>query len=178
MRNALVRLLTVLIGIQPALLYAQADQPQPAPTSNPQASGSATRTPGVDYDLLSASLARLRRELAEQPPSKSFTPLKLNFYVEVVAEAPPIQFFTPQDFAAGGPVPWAPPTHREMLDVMTPQEFRSPLMPIGSMLLMGIKQLFQWEAEKAKRQREAEKRQREEEQRKKLIFGAPVPPPK
>ncbi len=176
MRKALASLLSVMMASQPALVYAQADQSAPA---RPDASASATsKSPGLNYDLLSASLVRLRRELAEQPPSKAYTPLKLDFYVEVTAEAPTIMLFTPKDLAAAGPVPWGAPTHQDMLDVMTPQEFRSPTIPIGSMVLYGIKQLIQWEAEKAKRQREAEQRKKEAEARAKLLYGAPVPPPK
>ncbi len=177
MRKVLASLLSILIGAQPALLHAQSGQAGQA-AQDPKAAAPSAKTPGLDYDLLSASLVRLRRELAEQPPSTSYTPLKLDFYVEVTAPAPPIILFTPKDLAPVGVVPWGAPTHREMLDLMTPQEFRSPTIPIGSMILYGVKQLIAWEAEKAKRQREAEKRKKEEEERRKLLLGAPVPPPK
>jgi hypothetical protein len=168
MHKALAALLGVLIGIQPALVRAeegQAQTPAPAVAQTP-----VPKTPGLDYDLLSASLVRLRRELAEQPPSRAYTPLKLDFYVEVTADAPPIVLFTPKDLEPVGPVPWGAMTHREFLDLVTPKEFRTPTIPIGSIVYYGIKQLIDWEREKAKRQKEAERR--------KLLYSASAPPAK
>ncbi len=181
MRKKIAGLLSVLIGFQPASLYAQSVS-NPATPAGQQAAprtpegGEGAKPSGVNYDLLSSSLVRIRRELKELPPSTSYTPLKLDFYVEVVAKAPAILLFTPQDLASVGPVPWGAPTHQEMLDLMTPQEFRSQTLPLSSLIVLGIKQLFKLEAERAKRQKEAEQRKKEQEAREKLRISPPLPP--
>lgn len=181
MRKTIAGLLSVLVGFEPAALHAQSAA-TPAPPSGQQAvpktpdGAEAAKSSGVNYDLLSSSIARLRRELKELPPSKSYTPLKLDFYVEVVAQAPPILLFTPEEVAPAGPVPWGPMTHQEFLDMVTPKEFRSQTLPIGSLIVLGIKQLFTLEKERAKRQKEAEQRKREQDEREKMRLTPPGPP--
>ena len=49
-------------------------------------------------------------------------------------QAPPIELFTPEDNLLNGPVPYGAPTHREMLYMITPQEFRSPAMDFSNLL--------------------------------------------
>ena len=162
MRRLLARLLVVAIGIQPALLQAQqasTRQDPPAPRRRATAPGHAAD------DVLAGSFERVRRALAEAPRSKNAIPLKLDFYVEVVGQAPRIELFTAQDMAAG-PVPgMSPPTHGDMLGVMTPQAFRSGAVPISTLAVMGIAQLIKWQRDVAKRrqQEEAEKKRQQDQ---------------
>jgi hypothetical protein len=75
------------------------------------------------------SLERIERKLegnSEVSAGSSFGGnLKLDFFVDVVADAPPIDVFAGFDVHAG-PVPGTAPSHRDILDHLTPQAFRSP----------------------------------------------------
>jgi hypothetical protein len=160
MRRLIAHLLVVLIGTQPALLHGQ---------QGPTAQGKPAAKPAT-ADVLAASFERVRKALAESPPSENVTPLKLDYYVEVVGQAPAIQLFTPQDLA-GGPVPGtAPPTHQDMLGVMTPEAFRAGSVPISTLAIMGVAQFIKWQraAEKRRQQEEAEKKRQQDEAAKKL----------
>ena len=77
------------------------------------------------------------RQLARQPltysapaaaPSarQSADGLNLRFFVDVYALAPPIVLFTPQDNLQMGPVPYGGPTHREVIQHLTPKEHSAP----------------------------------------------------
>jgi hypothetical protein len=71
------------------------------------------------------SLDRVRKKLAELPPSAEQDRLKLEYYIEVYGRAPHIDLFQNFDVTAG-PVPRSPPTHQDILDVVTPEGFRTP----------------------------------------------------
>ncbi|MBI1875385.1 MAG: hypothetical protein HYZ58_10700 [Acidobacteria bacterium] len=86
----------------------------------------------LDVDELPISIDRIQRKLA-QAPSSSQSALKLEFYVEVVGRAPRIDVFGSFD-VRNGPVPRAGVTHRDFLDLVTPQEFRSPPMDLTAFL--------------------------------------------
>ncbi len=89
---------------------------------------------GWDPDLLPAeelpvSLARIRRKLAQAPPSHTSL-LRLDVYVEVVGKAPAFHLFEGFDLHAG-PVPYGAPTHSDMIRHVTPEEFRTPGMSLA-----------------------------------------------
>ncbi|MBI4475873.1 MAG: hypothetical protein HY654_01800 [Acidobacteria bacterium] len=115
-----------------------AQTPQDPPANDPPAKPDPTGVARVDVDELPISIARIQRKLAQTPPS-SRSGLKLEYYVEVVGKAPPIDVFGTFD-VKNGPVPWAGMTHREFLDLVTPQEFRSPPMDFSA--------FFRWLSEK------------------------------
>jgi len=96
-------------------------------------------TSGVDVDRLPLDLGRIQRELRRSPDSESHEGLKLRYFLQIYGAAPDLKIFTEADNLVHGPVPYGAPTHREMLNVMTPQEFRTPVMDFSS--------LFRWASE-------------------------------
>ena len=98
---------------------------------------------GGNPDLLRAeefpvSLARIRRKLAQAPPSHASL-LRLDVYVDVVGKAPAFHIFEGVDLQVG-PVPYGAPTHSDLIRHVTPEEFRSPSVP----LVAPVMALFKW----------------------------------
>lgn len=160
MRRVLAGLLATLIGFQPAVLWAQQSgaagaQAAPSRRSTPPA----TQVQPPPFEALGVSLDRIKRELRQLPPSTAKTPLKLEYYVEVVGDAPPILLFKPGELSTG-PTPYGAPTHSDVLELFTPIEFRSPSMPISTIAIMGIQKLLAWEADRARARRAEEARQK------------------
>ena len=94
---------------------------------------------GGNPDLLRAeelpvSLARIRRKLAQAPPSHA-SPLRLDVYVEVVGKAPAFHVFEGFDLHAR-PVPYGAPTHSDMIRHVTPEEFRTPSMSLAPVMAL------------------------------------------
>lgn len=159
MRTVLVVLLASVIGLQPGAVFAQVGRGQTA---------DAQRRPSVE--ALGLSLDRIKRELGEQRSSADENGLKLDFYVEVTALAPPIPIFQSGELATG-PVPWGAPTHADFLNHVTPQAFKSPAVPLSTLAIMGIAQLIRMEADRQKRRKAEEARQqRDDELRKKYPY--------
>jgi len=172
MRRTLTILLASVIGIQPALLHAQqpgaVGQQAPPEAQTPSASASQTTSPNVpDIDALGVSFDRIKRLLADRAPSENKSGLKLNYYVEVVALAPTIQLFTREELAPRGVIPWGGPTHADIVNLLTPIEFRSPRVDVSTLAILGIMKLAQWEADRMKRYKadEARRKENEEERR-------------
>ncbi|MCU0255241.1 MAG: hypothetical protein MUF60_00710 [Vicinamibacterales bacterium] len=115
------------------------------------------------------------------PPSTAKTPLKLEYYVEVQGLMPPLPLFRPGELTTG-PVPFGAPTHRDMMDHVTPEAFKSGTVPISSLAIMGIVKLLQWEAQRAREERLAKKRQaeidEERERQRRLKESLVAKPPK
>jgi hypothetical protein len=99
----------------------------------PQDPPSAEPPPTVDATKLGVSLDRIQKGLRITPSTEtsSATGLKLNFQVQVFGTAPPLRFF--QDFdPVSGPDRYGAPSHGQMVQYWTPEEFRSPVMPISA----------------------------------------------
>jgi hypothetical protein len=119
-------------------LAAGAAGAQERPSAPTRDSGS------IDVNQLGLNLERIQRELRQAiTVSEEQDGLNLRYQIEVYGRAPEIQLFTPDDNLTTGPVPYGAPTHREIVDHITPQEFRSPVMDFNS--------LFRWLAEKTKK---------------------------
>ncbi|MSO56998.1 MAG: hypothetical protein EXQ55_08795 [Acidobacteria bacterium] len=100
--------LCVLI-IQVAGVLAQAADP-PAPTFAPE--------------KLPVSIERIRLQLKAAPPTK-FAGLRIEQTIEVVGVAPKVLLWNPGTAKlANGPVPFGAPTQKDILDLITPQEFK------------------------------------------------------
>jgi hypothetical protein len=164
MRRRVALLLVASLAGQPLLLTAQA----PASTDRPQPSAPQSVNPAPSVESLGVSVDRIKRELRMVPASEAKSPLKLEYYVEVLGIAPEIQLFTPEELRAG-PVPGGAPTHWEMVrELWTRPEFKSPSVPIGSLAILGIMKLAQWQTEQAKKRKaEAERKARDEELKRK-----------
>ena len=96
----------------------------------------------VDVSKLPVDVARIQRHLRQATVREEREGLNLRYVVDVYGRAPRIELFTRQENLLSGPVPYGAPTHREILNVITPQEFRAPVADFGS--------LFRWLADKAK----------------------------
>ena len=80
----------------------------------------------IDASRLPIDLHRIERALRKSSEREERDGLNLRYFVEVYGRAPRIELFSRQDNLQFGPVPDSAPTHRDMLDVMTPREFRAP----------------------------------------------------
>ncbi len=97
----------------------------------------------VDPTKLGVSLDRIRRQLGQavEKEQSSGGPLRLEFHVEVYGRAPKIDLL--RDFPLIGPVPYGAPTHQEVVDFLTPQEFKGQAFPISSIAVWAAQQLWQ-----------------------------------
>jgi hypothetical protein len=123
----------ILILIGAARVPAQTAQPtQPAGQSPSQptgTSGISAETPvpvsGIDVTRLPIDLERIERRFRQGQMREERDGLNLRYYIDVFAPAPRIVLFTEQDNLRYGPVPYGAPTHQEMLDMITPRQFRN-----------------------------------------------------
>ena len=131
-----------------AVMASPASAQQPTEPSAPASPAAESKTP-IDPYKLGISLSRIRRELQELETRErqSGDPLKLEFVVEVYGKAPRIDLL--ENFPVSGPIPYGPPTHQEVLDHLTPKEFRSPVVPLSSFAFWAAQQLWN----KSKKQR-------------------------
>lgn len=124
----------------------------------------------VDATKMGVDLSRIKRELAQaQASDDPDDPMRLHFNVQVVGIAPRIDFL--EGFDVEGPMPYGPPTHEEVLNVLTPQEFRSPVVPFYSLAMLAAQKLFSYSK---KKQCEAEI----EEYRRLVMQGVAVAAPR
>lgn len=128
-----------LFGFAPSVSAQQA-------STGPERDGSApvTQQARVNVDRLPVNLQRIQRQLAQSTREREERDgVNLKYMIEVFGQAPPIELFTPEDNLRNGPVPYGAPTHREMLYMITPQEFRSPAMDFSG--------LFRWLSDRNRR---------------------------
>jgi hypothetical protein len=98
----------------------------------------------VDAKLLPISLHRIQREIRQAAETGDHDGLRLRYQVDVYGRAPAIEFFTKEDNLRDGPVPYGGPTHKEMLEMMTPREYRAPVADFSAFM--------RWLADKADKQ--------------------------
>jgi hypothetical protein len=96
----------------------------------------------VDVNKLPVNLQRIQRQLQQATVRQSQDGLNLSFFVDVYGRAPRIELWAPEPNLMTGPAPYGAPTHRQMVEQITPQEFRAPAADFGA--------LFRWFADKAK----------------------------
>jgi hypothetical protein len=97
----------------------------------------------VDVSRLPISLERIQRELRQSSIREERDGLNLRYVVDVYGQAPPIELFGPDVDLIYGPVPNTAPSHREMIDHVTPKEYRAPAADFSALL--------RWLAEKSKK---------------------------
>ena len=97
----------------------------------------------VDVKRLPIDLTKVTRELRQSAATESRSGLNIRYRVDVYGQAPRIEIFTKQDNLAYGPAPYGAPTHQEMIDHVTPQEYRAPYADIGN--------LIRWLTERSKK---------------------------
>jgi hypothetical protein len=164
MKRFTALLLAALLAV-PAAARAQSSQSAP-PTQPPQSAP----TEAVDASKLGVDLSRIKRELVEPESDASADgSLRLRFNVQVFGLAPRINFL--EGFSVDGPMPYGSPTHQEVLEVLTPKEYRSGAFPIYGLAVLAAQKLWQYN----KKQRcEAEI----EEYRRLVMQGVPIAAPR
>jgi hypothetical protein len=100
------------------------------------AAPAATAAPAIDVSRLPIDLRRIEKSFRQTTIREERDGLNLRYFVDVYAKAPNIVLFTKEDNLLTGPVPYGGPTHREMLDMITPKEHRAPAADLGA--------LFRW----------------------------------
>lgn len=95
----------------------------------------AAEAPAVDVSKLPLNVSRIQREMRKTIEREELDGKVLRYNIDVFGQTPSIQLFAPDVDLRFGPVPYSAPTHREMMDFVTPQEFRSPVMNFGGNLL-------------------------------------------
>jgi hypothetical protein len=100
-----------------------------------QTSADGGRLPtSIDVSRLPIDLAKITRELRQTQSTESRDGLHIRYTIDVYGAAPRIEFFTKTDNLQTGPVPYGAPTHREMINQVTPQEFRAPIADFSALL--------------------------------------------
>jgi hypothetical protein len=98
------------------------------------ASSAAAQQPSIDVKRLPLDLRKITRELRQSSETETHNGLRLRYRVDVYGEAPRIELFTRQDNLANGPVPYGAPSHREMIEHVTPIEYRAPYADFSNLL--------------------------------------------
>ena len=100
-----------------------------------QGSVEVSRLPAsVDVSRLPIDLAKITRQLRQTQSTELHNGLHIRYTIDVYGAAPRIEFFTKEDNLQTGPVPYGGPTHREMINQVTPQEFRAPIADFSALL--------------------------------------------
>ena len=97
----------------------------------------------IDATRLPVRLERIHRELKQATVREELDGLNLRYVIEVYGQAPRLIVFTKEDNLTSGPVPYGAPTHQEMIDHVTPREYRAPAADFSA--------LMRWLAERAKK---------------------------
>ena len=105
-----------------------------------QATGAAAQGASADEPAAKAAIQRQLRQSTVRDESDG---LRLRYVVDVFGQAPRIELFGGRENALTGPAPYGAPTHQDMLQIMTPQEFSAPAANFGN--------LFRWLSDKAKK---------------------------
>jgi hypothetical protein len=96
----------------------------------------------VDVNKLPVNLARIQRQLQQATARENANGLNLSFFVDVYGRAPRIELWAQEPNLMTGPAPYGAPTHRQIIEQITPQEYRAPAADFSA--------LFRWLADKAK----------------------------
>ena len=95
----------------------------------------------VDVSRLPIDLEKIHRELRESTEREERDGLNLRYVIDVYGQAPPLVLFESGEELVYGPVPWSAPTHRDMIEHVTPKEYRAPAADFSALL--------RWLAERA-----------------------------
>lgn len=116
-----------------AALAGVAGAQQPAAESkNAPPPGAASAQ--IDATKLPVNLGRLQRQLQVANDREQRDGAVLRYAISVVGQAPRITLITPQDNVRYGQPSYGAPTHQEMMNFVTPQEFRAPVMDFSNLM--------------------------------------------
>ncbi len=105
-----------------------------APVYAQQQATPADQAPTVDVDRLPLNLNRIQRQLRHAADLEERDGLNLRYVIQIYGTAPPLQLFTDESNLVNGPVPYGAPTHRELIDHVTPQQFRAPVADFSALM--------------------------------------------
>jgi hypothetical protein len=88
----------------------------------------------IDASRLGIDVSRIQRQLKQDASRGERNGLNLKYYIDVYGTTPAFQLFANSKEATQGPVPYGEPTNREMLNIMTPPEFRAPVMDFSAFM--------------------------------------------
>ena len=128
-----------LCGLTAVFLFSLASgaqAQQAAGNGQPSASAATPQAPQVDVSRLPISLDRIQRQLRQTTVREERDGLNLRYIVDVYGRAPRVELFTKEDNLRFGPAPFGAPTHQDMINITTPQEYRAPAANFGN--------LFKW----------------------------------
>jgi hypothetical protein len=98
------------------------------------AHAAAAQQTSVDVKRLPLDLTKVTRQLRQTAGTESHNGLLIRYRVEVYGQSPRIELFTRQDNLATGPVPYGAPTHHDMINQVTPIEYRAPIMDFSALV--------------------------------------------
>lgn len=108
--------------------------PVAAQEQKPATPQSATSSADVNVDRLPLNLNRIHRQLRHAADLEERDGLSLRYTIQIYGSAPPIQIFGEDANLANGPVPYGAPTHREIVNHITPQEYRAPVADFSALI--------------------------------------------
>jgi hypothetical protein len=106
---------------------------QPVSAQQKEPAQQQQQEPAIDVSKLPVAPARLQRKLQESIARDERDGVTLRYTVDVFALAPRLQLFAPEDNLLFGPTRFSTPTSQDMINQVTPQEFRSPIMDFSNM---------------------------------------------
>jgi hypothetical protein len=107
------------------------------------ATGARAQQTDVDVSRLPLDLQRIQRQLKQSAAREERDGLNLRYSIDVYGKAPRIDLVTPGENLKYGPVPNTAPSHSDMMQFWTPQEFRAPAMDFAA--------LMRWLADRSKK---------------------------
>jgi hypothetical protein len=116
-----------------APLAAQSVQAQP---SQPVGTAGVMSAP-IDVSKLGIDVSRIRRQLVRVNVREERDGLNLRYIVDVFGQSPGIDLFPSSKIDPNywtSPAPYGAPTHREFLNLWTPQEHRAPAADFGALI--------------------------------------------
>jgi hypothetical protein len=123
-----MRFLAALFVASVLAVPAAAQQP-PAPTPAPEETQEK-----IDVERLPLNLSRIQRELKHAVDLESREGLNLRYVIQIYGSAPPLDLFSEDENLETGPVPYGAPTHRELIQHVTPQPFRAPAADFSNLI--------------------------------------------
>lgn len=100
----------------------------------------------IDATKLGVSLERIQRGLrlteTREKERQSGDGLRIEFQVQVYGMAPKIEVLKDVDLF-NGPVPGSAPTHRQFIEHVTPQIYRTPGLPVSALAFWAAQQFWQ-----------------------------------
>jgi len=100
----------------------------------------------IDVTKLGVSLDRIQRGLrlteSREKAQQAGNALRLEYQVQVYGMAPKIEVLKGVDLF-NGPVPGSAPTHRQFIEHVTPQIYRTPGLPVSALAFWAAQQFWQ-----------------------------------